>query len=240
MRRLAGLAALALAGSANAAGAAPLEAWSINVEPWGFEQTGEGIAPGFLRFIARLAEVPLEVSVRPYRRTVEGLRSGENALSMLIPTPDREPIAFVLCLPATVRLTILYRRDTVGVASQPSDLAGRSIGILRGSQLLSTYADTVPFRASLINTQEQGLRMMRAGRLDGTLCSHPGCLAALRSVGLEMANYGEVSLGAHPLAVMVSRASPLAADSAALARLRTACESREARRQMAALLRRWE
>jgi len=242
MRARTGLAALALAAAANAACAAQpaLEAWSINIEPWGFEHTGEGIAPAFLRFLADSADVPLEISVRPYLRAVEGLRSGQNALSMLVPTPDRDPIAFVLCQPATVRLSILYRRDVVGAASLPSDLAGRTIGMLRGSQVLATYAAAVPFRASLINTQEQGMRMMRAGRLDGTVCSYPGCRGAMRSVGLDMAEFGEVSLGSYPLAVLVSRANPLAEDKAALARLRTACESKEAQRLMAGMLVRWE
>jgi polar amino acid transport system substrate-binding protein len=238
MRTWTGLAALVLAGAASAA--PQLEAWSINIEPWGFEHTGEGIAPAFLRFLGEHAELPLDVSVRPYLRAVEGLRSGQNALSMLIPSPDREAIAFILCQPATVRLSVLYRRDVVGAASLPSELVGRNIGMLRGSQVLASYAATVPFHASLVNTQEQGMRMMRAGRLDGTVCSYPGCRAAMRAVGLDMADYGEVALGAYPLAVMVSRSSPLAEDKSALARLRTACASKEAQRLMAALLARWE
>ena len=88
MKASLGLAALALAAAENLACAAPaLEAWSINIEPWGFEHTGEGIAPAFLNFIADSADVPLEVSVRPYLRAVEGLRS-DQVDSRETPAPD--------------------------------------------------------------------------------------------------------------------------------------------------------
>lgn len=242
MRAWTRMAALTLAlASAGRAGAAPaLEAWSINVEPVGFEHTGEGIAPSFLQYLSDAADVPLAVAVRPYLRVLEGLRTGQIAMTILIPTPEGERTAFVLCRVAPVRVTVLYRRDLPGGINGVEGLAGRTIGIMRGSKVLAAYASSMQFHGALVNSQEQGMRMMQAGRLDGTMCVHPGCRAALRSAGLEADDYGEVVLGNHQLALMVSRASPLASDRATLSRLRTACESKNAQRLMASLLARWE
>lgn len=217
-----------------------LQAWSLNVEPLGFSHTGEGIAPSFLRYLSESADVPLDIAVRPYLRVLEGLRSGSIAMTLMIPTVEREKLAFVLCQPASVRLSVLYRRDAISSVVSAKDLAGHKIGILRGSEVLANYAASVPFHVSLVNTQEQGVRMMLAGRLDGTLCSHPGCNSALRSLNVDKSELGEVSLGEHPMAIMVSRASPLASDGPALNRLQIACQSKKGRQVMASLLGRWD
>lgn len=239
MRRWIGILLMAGVGRAFA-GPVGLEAWSLNVEPLGFEQTGDGIAPGFIRYLSESADVPMEVAVRPYLRVIEGLRNGQNSMTLMIPTAEREKLAFVLCQPASVQLSILYRRDAVKTASAASDLAGYRIGILRGSEVLAGYAASAAFQTSLVNTQEQGVRMMLAGRLDGTLCSHPGCNAALRSLNVDRSEFGEVLLGEHPMAIMVSRASSLASDVPALRRLRIACRSKEGQRVMSALLKQWD
>src|SRR5262249_40415893 len=110
--------AAALALVCAAAGAAPLEAWSINIEPWGYEHNGEGIAPRFLRYLSDSAAVPLALSVRPYLRATEGLRSGQNAITMTIPTPERERFAIAVCQPASIHISILYRREIVGESAR--------------------------------------------------------------------------------------------------------------------------
>ena len=77
-------------------------------------------------------------------------------------------------------------------------------------------------------------------RLRPGVVGHSNALALMRAVGLDAADFGEVVLGTYPLAVLVSRSSPLAEDKAALGRLRVACESKEGQRVMAGLLARWE
>ncbi len=229
---------LCAVGVARAAPA--LESWSINIEPWGFEHSGEGISPSFLRYLADAAQLPLAPTVRPYLRVVNGLASGENTLTMLAPSPDRDRIAIKLCQPSQVRISLIYRRESIGAASGPADFAGRRVGTLRGSHALDAFDAAVPHVASLVNTQEQGLRMLQAQHLDGTICARPGCGAAIKASGLNPADYGELPLGISKVAVYVSRASALAANSAALARLRAACLSREGQRRMEQLTAPWE
>jgi polar amino acid transport system substrate-binding protein len=70
----------------------------------------------------------------------------------------------------------------------------------------------------------QGFKMLEAGRVDAAACALPGCEQAIRDAHSNPAELDFIAVDETVLSVLVPRSSPLAADQAAMARLRSACE----------------
>ncbi|POZ61321.1 substrate-binding periplasmic protein [Chromobacterium alticapitis] len=214
--------------------AEPIPAYSQAVEPWADPATGDGLAPRYLRWLAKQAGLALRMEVRPLARVAEDLKSGRNALSLLTALPQRDAFALELCQPVSIRLSLLYRQS--GPALAANGLKGKVVGTLRGSHSLDAFLARCGARAEPLPDMPQGMRMLRAGRLAATVCVRPGCQHALAEVSEAGDRWAELPVDDKPMAVYVSRAHPLAHDAAALARLRAACVSPEGKRVVAELL----
>ncbi|POZ63431.1 hypothetical protein C2I19_03530 [Chromobacterium alticapitis] len=211
------------------------QSYTLAVEPWGILDTDRGVGPDFIRFLAEQAGFVVDARAWPYLRVIDGMRSGENAINLGIPTPERERYGIAICTIGSLKVSLLYRRAGAKHPNAAS-FAGMSIGELRGSQTLGVFDRAVPHKTVMINDMSQGVRMLAAGRLDATVCVRPGCGNVLDQAGIEAEQVGEWLLSEQPLAIYVSRESALSRDTATMLRLRLACDSYAGRQEVRRLL----
>jgi polar amino acid transport system substrate-binding protein len=219
-----------LVASSTAIAEPAYDSYSLAVEPWGFQESNTGISPRFIQFLAGKTGIAIRTEVRPYLRVQEGMQSGASALTMWIPTPERDRIALKLCQPSTIRISISYLRNAAPSVGTLDWFRGKTIGELRGSHTFDRFDSNVPHNKVLIGDMAQGFRMLKAGHLDGTICVQPGCRNAMTAAGASPAEFGQFPYQTAPIAVYVSRQSGLFKDVAALEKIRAACESAEGKR----------
>ncbi|OHX20273.1 hypothetical protein [Chromobacterium sphagni] len=212
--------------------AEPVQSSSQAIEPWGDAASGDGLAPRFLRWLAAQSGLQLRQDIRPLPRVVEDLKSGQNALALLTASPERDAFGLELCRPTAIRLSVIYR----GTALSRDSLRQRPVGILRGTHTLDRFIASSGAQPVLVGDLHQGLRMLRIGRLDAMMCVRPDCGRTLREISSPGDQWSELPISREPMAVYVSRLSPLARDRAMLDRLRAACASPQGQKKMAELL----
>jgi ABC-type amino acid transport substrate-binding protein len=203
---------------------AVLTAYTVPIAPWTFpEQPSRGIAPEYLRYLFDAAQVPVQLDTLPYLRAINGLRDGSNAAAILIPDAERDTFALRLCEIATIRSGVLYKKSRFKI-NDAQALAGLSVGVQRGSHALDKLANVPRIKRAMIETVDQGLRMLQIDRLDATFLFSPGVESMMQSHGLSPADYDWLEIEVEPVVVYVSRKSPLAADTDAINRLKNVCE----------------
>ncbi len=222
---------LLLAGLAQAAPAAHYQSYTLAVEPWGMLDTDRGVGPDFIRFLAAQAGFEVTAEARPYLRVLDGMRSGENAINLGIPSPERNRYGIAICTIGSVKVSLVYLKSAGREHHSAASFSGLQIGELRGSRTLEEFDRTVKHRPVLLSDMSQGMRM-----LDATVCVRPGCGNLLAEAGVEPAGLGEWLFAEQPLEIYVSRASALSRDAAAMLRLRLACDSAAGRQEMRRLL----
>lgn len=228
-------------------------AYTVPVAPWTFpDDPARGVASEYLRHLFASARVPMQFGTLPYVRVINGLRDGSNVAAMLIPDAERDTFALRLCQVTTIRSGILYKKARFNSlrASGP-DLAldqnglnglhalhGLTIGIQRGTHALAKLEKVPGIHLYSVRSVEQGLKMLKMDRIDATFLSSPGKESILRSSGLTPADYDWLEVDVAPVVIYISRKAALAADGAALQRLRSAC-SGSARAKMDELMRQY-
>ncbi|WP_158300642.1 ABC transporter substrate-binding protein [Chromobacterium sp. ATCC 53434] len=228
--------ALALAAATALAVPAHYLSYTLSVEPWGVADTDRGVGPDFIRFLAAQAGFAVTAETRPYLRVIDGMRSGENAINLGIPTAERERYGISICTIGSVKVSLAYLKAAGREHRTAASFSGLNIGELRGSRTLDELDRAVPHNRVLISDMAQGLRMLGAGRLDATICVRPGCGNLLGEAGVDEAQVGEWLFSEQPLAIYVSRESALSRDAAAMLRLRLACDSYAGRQEIRRLL----
>lgn len=205
------------------AAAQPVRVYTVPVAPWTFPDAPErGVASEYLRYFFDTAGVPVTLDTLPYLRVISGLRDGSNAAALLIPDAERDTFALQLCRVTTIRSGILYKKARYG-ALDMDRLAGLTVGIQRGTHALDRLRDIPGLHPYLIDSVNQGLKMLQIDRLDATFVSNPGSASLVRTAGLAAADYGWLEVQVQPVVVYVSRKGALGHDAAALQRLREVC-----------------
>jgi polar amino acid transport system substrate-binding protein len=210
--------------------------YSLAIEPWGFQQTDTGISPRFIQFLAQKADIAVKAEVRPYLRVLEGIKSGTNAMTMWVPTPERDRFSIALCKPATIRIYVSYKKQNAEQVSELSWFQGKNVGELRGSHTFDRFDRSVPHNKVIINDMAQGFRMLQTGHLDGTICVRPGCRTAMAAAGVNSTEFDQLLYDAFPIAVYVSKNSSLSKDAVAMAKMRAACESKDGKQLIEKLI----
>jgi polar amino acid transport system substrate-binding protein len=231
---------LLVAGAAPARAGDTYDAYTSDIEPWGFGKTQTGIVPEFFRFLAAQTGVSIQVDVRPDAREIDGLRNGDNALALIFPGPGLDLIGLRICEPVFVSTTIAYRKSDAPKLPTLDWLQDRTVGELRSGHTLDRLQDFVTYHTAIIDTQAQGVSMVADRRIDATVCVHPGCLSAMKDAKLDPALFGEIAFTAGPMAIYVSRTSKLSQDLPTLDKLRAVCNSPAGKAKMAELLSRWD
>jgi ABC-type amino acid transport substrate-binding protein len=196
---------------------------TVPVAPWTFpKEPTRGIAPEYLRYLFNSAHIDVAFGTLPYGRVINGLRDGSNLAAVLIPDAERDAFALRLCTVTSIRSGILYKKSRFAQLSLDR-LAGLTIGEQRGTHALDKMS-TTGANMHTIDSIEQGLKMLVLDRVDATFVSSPGSEIVLVDNGLAPKEYGWLEVDVAPVVVYISRKTPLAADTAALARLRSVCE----------------
>ncbi|MDH0341094.1 substrate-binding periplasmic protein [Chromobacterium haemolyticum] len=209
---------------------------SQDIGPWGDGASQDGLAPRFIRFVAKQAGLTLTQDVRPLPRAIEELRNGRNALALVTASPERAGFAVELCRPVSIRISVLYHRRGQVSPIGPQWFRLRSLGVLRGTHTLDGFVAESGATPVEVSDMPQGFRMLQAGRLDAMMCVRPGCGHALRQMGESLPNLAEYVHGDEPMALYVSKRSELARDAVMLGKLKTACLSAAGKREMAGLM----
>ncbi|MBV8466138.1 MAG: transporter substrate-binding domain-containing protein [Burkholderiales bacterium] len=215
-----------------------LIAYTVPVVPWTFpDNPDRGVAPEYLHYLFQEAGVPLRFDTMPYVRVVRALETGENVAAMLIPDTERDRFAIRLCEVTTIRSGVVYRREDFAVMDK-AHLVGKSVGLPHGTHALDTLAGESGVNLYPVESVEQGVKMLLAGRLDATFLSSPGSRSVMQAAGLSERSFAWQELESSPVVIYISRKSPLAADADAMARLKHVCEGK-ARPVMDALMQKY-
>jgi hypothetical protein len=94
----------------------------------------------------------------------------------------------------------------------------------RGTDALDNLNRIPGLHPYLIDSIDQGLKMLQIDRLDATFLTNPGSDSLVRAAGLKPADYGWLEVEAKPVVIYISRKGPLGQDTAALHRLRAVME----------------
>ncbi|MES2296000.1 MAG: hypothetical protein V4582_03115 [Pseudomonadota bacterium] len=197
--------------------------YTVPVAPWTFpDQPSRGVASEYLRYLFDAAAVPATLGSWPYARAINGLRDGSNTAAMLIPDAERDGFAVRLCQVTTIRSGLLYKKARFP-ALRIEALGALSVGMQHGTHALDKLDGIAGMRPHLIESVEQGLKMLELDRLDATFLSSPGSASVVRASGLVAEQYGWLEIDAAPVVIYISRKAELARDGAAMQRLKDVC-----------------
>ncbi|HEV2675896.1 MAG TPA: transporter substrate-binding domain-containing protein [Aliidongia sp.] len=155
----------------------------------------QGKATGYLVEISveamRLAGYEPEVEAIPWARAVAAAEAGEGVITAFSHTPDRDRLFEYSDVVFEDRVVLVTRRGADFPFESLKDLAGRTIGIQRGSSYgpsLEAALDT--FNAVRDSGHVERLKMLVAGRIEGAIVSGgtPAVMFNASAAGIELRN----------------------------------------------------
>ncbi|WP_028101099.1 substrate-binding periplasmic protein [Pseudoduganella violaceinigra] len=174
-----------------AAGAGPLRAAVIQVEPYGVIDADGRQSGAYTEIFGLLASQlgrPIDVVVAPYARSLALLRSGGVEMMMAMPSPFIAEVAVpgggVWALEAIV----------IGRSGQDlrgsGDLHGLTVARIRGTDYGPSFMQDPAIRHYEMTSHVQGLQMLLEKRVDAVVGGRPGIFHAMRKLGIRRAQLG--------------------------------------------------
>ncbi len=220
---------------AAAAHAAPLTMAVVDLMPWaGRNAAGqlEGAAVDLAPQLSALTGRPITAVAVPYPRAIAMLANGGADLMLAIEADSRHGLPPPLASLGTEDIILVGRRGTAWAG--PEALCGRKVGLLRSASFDALLRPSPCLLRYETNSYEQGLRMLRQGRLDAMAGVRASMEYAIRRLGLVAADFGPPLLvGQAGIALYLA---PRSATPALTARLQQACAQLAREKQMPALL----
>lgn len=222
-----------LAGLPVRATPAPLRMVVIDLMPWaGRKDDGQltGVAVDFAALLSSASGQAIIPRAVPFARAIAMLNSGEADLMIAIAASSDPSLPPPLATVGTEDVVIVAPRGA-NYASADA-LCGRQIALLRRASFArSLHACIARYET---NSYEQGLRMLRQGRVDGVAGVRSSMEYAIRQFGLKSSDFGA------PLVVGQADISLYLSEHAATpqlaARLQQACAQLLRQKQMQALI----
>jgi ABC-type amino acid transport substrate-binding protein len=183
----------ALAGHAGAQDAikidepsGPLYADVIDIAPWGRagpDGRPAGVYASVFKRLSELSACPMEQRLTPIPRAVaEVIRNAAQATIML----DREDLdAGAVEVGEVTRLQIEVWLPKGSRLRTLQDLAGKSVGVLRGPSYSDAFDSNVQIQKNPVTTPQNQLEMLLKGRLDGAVGVRENFMAALSAMNLR-------------------------------------------------------
>ncbi|QJD92674.1 transporter substrate-binding domain-containing protein [Duganella dendranthematis] len=215
--------------------ATPLTMVVVDLMPWaGRNADGqlEGVAVDLAQQLSSLSGLPIVTRAVPYARAVAMLAGGSADLMLAIDAGQQTGLLPPLAPVGVEDIIIIGRR---GVVYDNTDaLCGRRVGLLRSASFKGALHQHPCLVRYPTNSYEQGLRMLRQGRLEAMAGARSTMDYAIRHLGLKPSDFGApLVVGQAALSLYVA---PSVLTPALGARLQQACQQLQRQKQMPALL----
>ncbi len=174
----------------NAGEAKSLRIVTIAVAPFGMVD-GAGHESGIVYDIGnRLAEesgFKTKNSIVPYPRAVAMIESGDADLLISLANPDLKATAIARI--SFVENVVISRSNDHYQAIE--DLHGKSVAAVRGAEYDKRISTDPRIKKYAVNSYEQGLQMLFAGRVDGVVGTKEGIFFSLKAMGVPYTKAGK-------------------------------------------------
>lgn len=141
--------------------------------------------PRFTSRIAAIANVPVVNELRPHRRAITELKTGETDFVVLFQSPVTDAAGVRVANVVTVEILLAGMADS-RYPLTIEGLAGRSIGYIRGTYYGEAFEHDQKIIKVPVNSLEQAIDMLKLGRLDAVVASDQAFYHTLRAMGLSV------------------------------------------------------
>lgn len=162
---------------------------TISLSPAGYKENGlpKGLFYDISNAVASKAGLNYKNTIKPYGRVLNDLKAGKADMSMLGVNPALEEKT-IKVIPIIELNFILVGQKGLDIRSL-DNFAGKVVGIIRGAQpIAASYVDG----ATIITVTDfaQGIKMLKAKRLDALAISELGFYFALVKMDLSRDDFG--------------------------------------------------
>jgi ABC-type amino acid transport substrate-binding protein len=158
-----------------------------DVWPWAYKDSSGEPQGSLVEIVKRLSEltgVPVEPRLRPLRRALIELDSGEVNFSLLFESPELDARAINVARLAKINLLLAALADTNYPLSLEA-LEGKRIGYIRGTYLGEAFKREARAQKVPVSVISQGIEMLPLNRLSAILASDHAILRSLKTMGLS-------------------------------------------------------
>lgn len=220
------------------AGAGNAESYTVavdeNLAPYSYRAAdgrAQGLDVDMLQELGRRLNIRFTARALPWKRVLEEIRTGQTPLAMsLFLTPERETFAVFTGVMHYSRLALFARDEEAWHPARVEDLRGKTIGINRGFVLQPAFDQAARgglFRIEEVNTLEQNVRKLQAGRIDAFAANEDATRHLLRGMpSASKITAQPLVLDMHrPAFLVISRAARLPREAELAQRLKTTLEA---------------
>jgi polar amino acid transport system substrate-binding protein len=167
-----------------------------------------GIYPAIIgAAFARIGE-PVRLVVRPFRRVLAGLGTGELAGGSVVMTPERARVAVFSEPYATEQVAVYYRAGSAAPAPGITGLHGKRIGVIRGWAYGAAFDEARGrrlFTVEEVDEDATNFRKLALGRVDIVLATRVSGELLRRQRAFTVAIAKGPTLATVPIRLAVSR-----------------------------------
>jgi ABC-type amino acid transport substrate-binding protein len=180
---------LAVSLSNPASAAEPLSFGILSAPPYGIERadkTVSGSNHDIAELIAAKAGLAFSYRLEPLARLISDLKASKLDLMIMIPGDEMKPFAVAEIMPAN---TVVLPKPGSSLA-QYADLKGKTIATLRGANYDPRLAVDEDVKRYEVDSYVLGLRMAKAGRVDGMIGPDFGLYYQVKVDGMKLGEFG--------------------------------------------------
>jgi ABC-type amino acid transport substrate-binding protein len=156
-----------------------------DVWPWAYENR-DGIPEGSLiqvtNRLSELTGIPIEARLRPLRRALIELDSGEVNFSLVFQSPAMDSRAINIAQVMKINIMLAAPVGTDYLLTLEA-LTGARIGYIRGTYLGEAFERDTELQKVPVAVISQGIEMLDLGRLSAILASDHAIIRSLRAMG---------------------------------------------------------
>jgi len=158
-----------------------------NINPWGFldkQNRERGLLIEFAHKFSFEAHINHKNYLQPYPRVMHSLASGSVDLAVLFDGPLADNAAIRVGDVLVTKVFVVARPNAEPISSI-EQLAGMTVGYIRGSKYGEPFDSARHFTHLPINTMRQGLAMVLSGRIDAMTGSDHAFYQAIKEMQLN-------------------------------------------------------